>query len=131
MHDFRKASDPFMYITSYCVDFFFFLQHTRKVRKARRRRLSKNERTRRRRMAQMKMTRVEMKRKMSTWMMSRRERMKERKRMLRTEKQDCFIWSVRPGFYQPLQMVVSTLVVGQVMRSGQTYGTQNMLLFVI
>lgn len=58
--------------------------------------------------------------------------MKERKRMLRTEKQECFIWSVHPGFYQPLQMmVVSTLVVGQVMRSGQTYGTQNMLLFVI
>lgn len=51
--------------------------------------------------------------------------MKLRKRMLRTEKQDCFIWSVSPGFYQPLQsMLVSTLVVGQLMRSGQTYGTE-------
>lgn len=41
--------------------------------------------------------------------------MKERKRMWRTEKHDCFIWSVHPGFHQPWQMmVVSTLIVGQV-----------------
>lgn len=78
------------------------LQLTRKVKKARRRHLSKNVRTRRRRIAQMRTTRVEMKRKMSTWMMSRRERMKERKRMWRTEsKQDFYICSVRPGFHQP------------------------------
>jgi len=76
-----------VYVTRLCVNvLFFFLQRTRKVRKARKRHLSKNERTRIRRTTQMIMTRVEMKRKMSTWMMNKRERMK--KRMLKIEKHD-------------------------------------------
>lgn len=65
-------------------------------------------------------------------MMSRRERMKERKRMWRTEQQDCFIWSVRPGSYQPWQMMaVSTLIVGWVICGLDKPLVQNMLLFMI
>lgn len=58
--------------------------------------------------------------------------MKERKRMWRTEKQDCFILSVSPGLYQPWQiMVVSTLIVGWVICGLDKPLVQNMLLFMI